>query len=86
MEVQTLADMRNLKSSDFRIRRCLKTNIKKYNIFERGAEFCLAEMKSAVRRSGGKILLGDDIGGRRSCCGRSGSVVPKCRFRLVPPV
>ena len=63
-ETETLLDMRNLNSRDFRLRRRLKTNTKMKNYtFERCAEFFLADMKAAMRKSGGRILLGDDIGG-----------------------
>jgi len=46
------------------------------------AEFFLAEIKAQREQGGGRILLGENTGGGRSCCGRSGFSVLEFGFQM----
>ena len=45
-------------------------------------EFLIARTENDGTKCGGRILLGDNTGVARSCCGRSGSIVLEVGFQL----
>lgn len=81
--VQTLSDLRNLELRNFTLTKLLeKSENFKNNIFEKRAEFFLARMKAQKDSDAGGILLGENTGGGRSCCGLSCSTVFEFGFQL----
>jgi len=74
---EKIPDMRNLQSRGCRLWRRSKTKTKmKTYTFKRCAEFFLADVKAAMRRSSGRIMLGDDIG-------REAVVLRPIRFHCI---
>ena len=82
-QLQTLTALTQIQVKNFRIT-SFQRNVKNRNsnVFKKTHQIFPHRNKSAIDEVGGRILLGDNTGGGRSCYGRSGSSVLEFRFQL----